>query len=169
LAEWKTYPEDKKRQVFQQLLAKRFKLQIHTETHEGQIYELVIAQGGPKIKSVEPAPNSGNGFIEQHSSSVVICDRISMASFVSYLSRLGMGRELHDKTGLTGNYNFTLQFAPMQPSSSFGGDESSTPPQDVGAPSIFTALQGQLGLKLVPTKGPVVSYVIDHVEKPSED
>jgi uncharacterized protein (TIGR03435 family) len=67
-----------------------------------------------------------------------------------------------DRTGLTGGWDFELTFAPENP-----GPEA--PPADPNAPSFFTAIQEQLGLKLEATKGPVEVLVIDSVEKPTED
>jgi len=68
-----------------------------------------------------------------------------------------------DQTGLTGAYDFTLTWS-EQTVVSGAGQESGT-----DAPSLFTAVQEQLGLKLVPTKAPVEVIVVDHVEKPSEN
>jgi uncharacterized protein (TIGR03435 family) len=69
-----------------------------------------------------------------------------------------------DKTGLTGYYDFTLNYMPEVPA---GFDKSNFPPEMLARPSIFDALRDQLGLKLEAQKGPVTYYVIDHVEKPS--
>ena len=81
----------------------------------------------------------------------------TMAPLIGGLS-LTAGRPVVDKTGLTGRYNIDLEWAP---------DELEGTP-DAG-PSIFTALHEQLGLKLMPTKGPVDVLVVDHIEKPSEN
>jgi uncharacterized protein (TIGR03435 family) len=81
-----------------------------------------------------------------------------MASLTYCLSEGLAGRMVIDKTGLTANYNIDLQWTPV--------DQDTTP--DAG-PTLFTALEEQLGLKLVPSKGPVDTFVIDHVEKPSEN
>jgi uncharacterized protein (TIGR03435 family) len=87
-----------------------------------------------------------------------------------------VGRTVLDQTGLKGNYDFTLKWTPEQggpgmmggpPGAGPGPD--APPPPDPNGPSIFTAVQEQLGLKLEPTKGPVETLVIDHVEKPSAD
>jgi uncharacterized protein (TIGR03435 family) len=69
-----------------------------------------------------------------------------------------------DKTGLTGNYDFTLSFLPELPP---GGDQSNLPPGILNRPTIFEALKQQLGLKLQLQRGPVEYHVIDHVEKPA--
>jgi len=78
-----------------------------------------------------------------------------------------LGRPVVDKTGLTGNYVLTLKWTPdTEPSAS---PADSAAPSDVSGPSIFTAVQEQLGLKLVSTKGPVKILVIDHIERPTEN
>ena len=70
-----------------------------------------------------------------------------------------------DRTGLTGSYDFTLQWKPAE-----GGQQpEDTSQSDSSGPSIFTAIQDQLGLKLESQKGPVQTLVIDHVERPSEN
>ena len=73
-------------------------------------------------------------------------------------------RPVIDKTGLTGNYDFTLTFLPELPPEF---DKSKLPPEFLDRPVIFDAVRSQLGLKLEPQKGPVVYYVIDSVEKPA--
>ena len=77
------------------------------------------------------------------------------------------GRTVVDRTGLTGNWNFELTFAPEQRGPLPPGVEA--PPPDSNTPSLFTALQEQLGLKLEPTKGPVEVLVLDSVEPPIAD
>ena len=96
-------------------------------------------------------------------------------SLAQLLSRL-LGRTVLDQTGLKGNYDFTLQFTPDQsPAAMFKGAEDGKPgtdnalPPDSSRPSLFTAIQEQLGLRLESQKGPVQILVIDHVERPSEN
>jgi len=86
---------------------------------------------------------------------------------VDHLSRsyFGIGRQVFDNTALTGNYDFTLTFEPLQPASA----SAETASEPSGRPSIFTALEEQLGLRLESTKAPVDILVIDHVERPSEN
>lgn len=82
-----------------------------------------------------------------------------------------LGRTVVDKTGLTGNYDFTLRWTPDNGQALTGGLQGiagGTPP-DSSEPSIFAAIQAQLGLKLESKKGPVPVLVIDHVERPSEN
>jgi uncharacterized protein (TIGR03435 family) len=82
-----------------------------------------------------------------------------------------LGLLIVNKTGLKGNYDFTLKWTPDEGQGQMpGGPPADTaPPADASGPSIFTALQEQLGLKLESQKGPVDTIVIDHVERPSEN
>jgi uncharacterized protein (TIGR03435 family) len=96
-----------------------------------------------------------------------------IANLVRMLS-MRLGRPVLDKTGLTGKYDFKLEFAPEQTQGpAFGGGDGGgapmTPPADPGGPSIFTAVQEQLGLKLESAKGPVEIIVIEHAERPSQN
>jgi len=98
-----------------------------------------------------------------------------MADLVRQLS-LPLGRTVLDKTGLTGDYDFNLQWTPDENQLSMlegteGGQQGTgnAPPPDSTGPSIFTAIQEQLGLKLESQKGPGQVLVIDHVEEPSEN
>ncbi len=77
------------------------------------------------------------------------------------------GRMVIDKTGLAGEYDFTLQWLPEEESERM--KESGLPKPDASLPGLFTALQEELGLKLESTKGPVDTIVIDSAEMPSEN
>lgn len=97
----------------------------------------------------------------------------SVTQLVQALSEQ-QGCTVLDKTGLTGKYDFKLQWmpesqTPMSKAAVGGQAAANTPPPESFGPSLFTALQEQLGLKLASQKGPVESLVIDHVEKPSEN
>ena len=147
-------------------LVDRFHLRTHVEEHDGPVYALVVAKGGPKMTKVgEDAPRSlpgtsasltaFNGEISGHI--------VSLRQLTEALSRAGqLDRPIVDRTGLTGVYDFALKWTP----------DATPAPADNGAPdndqpALFTAIQEQLGLKLVPTKGPVETLVIDHIERPS--
>jgi len=163
LAQWKTYNLAQRRLVLQKFLADRFNLTLHPETVEVPIYSLVVAKGGPKLQQVSPPENDHRGFMEAKATGVAVGHHVLIAGLVDMLSRtyFGLDRQVYDKTGLTGNYDFTLTFEPPR--------SSSAESDPTGRPSIFTALQEQLGLKLEPTKGPLETVVIDHVERPSEN
>ena len=102
VAEWKTYSDEMKWKVVKQLLTESFKLQIHTETHEGPTFDLVIAPGGLKMKAVAPPANNPDGFIELYRPGVIKGHQVKMGPLVQYLSQLKLGRAIQDKTGLTG-------------------------------------------------------------------
>ena len=136
--------------MMQSLLAERFALRSHYTTRILSVYELRIAKNGYKMKksSVDAGGNAmfSNGKIEAQST--------SMTMLALNLSGM-MGHAVIDKTGLQGNYDFALEWAPE-------GADPSDP-----RPSIFTAFEEQLGLKLVATKGPVDVLVVDGIERPS--
>jgi bla regulator protein blaR1 len=141
----------------QSLLASRFKLKVHFETHEMPAYALVIAKGGPKLalsKDGESSRLSMRG--NEMTATAATLDQWIHSPFMG-------GRTVIDQTGLKGTYDFTLAWS-EQPVVSSTGQESGT-----DAPALFTAVQEQLGLKLIPTKAPVEIIVIDHIEKPSEN
>jgi uncharacterized protein (TIGR03435 family) len=103
----------------------------------------------------------------------VTAQGIPISNLVGFLSRQ-LGRKVIDKTGLTGIYDFTLKWAPDQSTPLFNGpgggpSPADSAPADSSGPSLFTAVQEQLGLKLESQKGSVEVIVIDHVEKPSEN
>lgn len=167
LSEWKTYNNEQQRRVLQQFLSDRFHLILHSETVAMPIYSLVLAKGGPKLQQVTPLEGNPRGFIEAKAFGVDVGHHVTLAGLADLLSRslFGLDRQVYDKTGLTGNYNFTLTFAPLQSVSAGAGTASEASDR----PSIFTALEEQLGLKLEPSKGQVEVLVIDHVERPSEN
>ena len=164
--------------MVQSLIEDRFQLKLHRETKELPVYELVVARGGPKIKPSEdqsppslvqpqrggPIPRGnmrmGRGDLEANG--------VPVSNFILGLSQQ-LGRTIIDKTGLKGLYDFKLQWTPefAQGPVVPGGPEPPPPPAD--GPSIFTAIQEQLGLRLESTKGPVDVLVIDSVQKPSEN
>jgi uncharacterized protein (TIGR03435 family) len=99
----------------------------------------------------------------------MIGQQVTMALVAQNLSAR-VGRPVEDDTGLKGYYDFRLEWTPDESDSAPPGDSASAPsPSDHAGPSIFTAIQEQLGLKLVPTKGPSEFLVIDHVERPTEN
>ena len=163
--------------MLQDLLADRFKLQVHHETRELPIYALIVGKGGPKLKEAKPGDTYKNGLrdpFDGHTGPGVILrsksglagQAISISNLVIMLTQI-VGRTVEDKTGLTGEYDFTLNWAPEAAlAASPQTDTSGRLAEDVG-PSIFTAIQEQLGLKLESTKGPSDVLVIDHVERPT--
>jgi uncharacterized protein (TIGR03435 family) len=144
-----------KRRMVQALLADRFKLVTHTETRELPVYQLVAAKGGPKLGPLQEKGTTINLWRDH----VEVQTSNSVATLAEQLSKV-TGRDVVDKTGISGRYHLTLKWTPDD-SASTGGDSSES------GPSLFTALEEQLGLKLESAKGPVEVLVIDHVEMPT--
>ncbi|MGB6943261.1 MAG: M56 family metallopeptidase [Bryobacteraceae bacterium] len=139
--------------MLQSLLADRFKLAVHREAKEASGYALIVAKGGPKLK--EPAEGrDGDGSISVLGRGRLKAQKAPLSMLVGQLTRL-MGRSVVDETGLAGGFDFDLEWTPED-----------TPTDLASAPSIFTALQEQLGLRLETRKEQTELIVIDHVEKP---
>lgn len=138
------------------LIEDRYQLKTHRETKEMQVYGLMVAKGGPKLQTMQPGGRDSSLSVSHgnEANMHVTAKGLPMANLVKYLSDQS-GRQVIDETGLTGKYDFQLVFAP-----DLG---------EIEGPSLFTALQEQLGLKLESKKGPVEVIVIDGAEKPSEN
>jgi len=149
--------------MLQKILVDRFNLKSHFETKELTVYALVVAKGGSKMTEIQPA--SGPNGIKDGGSRHL--GRGSIQSMGQPLKPLvnaltqQLGQPIVDRTGLTGYYNFTLTWTPE--------GLAPTANENSNAPSIFTALQEQLGLKLERVKAPMQILVIDHIERPSEN
>lgn len=149
--------KEAKRRMLRALLAERFKLAAHTETREMPIYALVVAKGGPKL-----VKSSVNGTtISTGKSRITIQGGDNSLALLTFELSWRLGRPVIDQTGLAGRYEFTLNWT--------ADDVASSSADAADGPSLFTALQEQLGLKLESTKGPVPLLVVDHAEKPSEN
>jgi uncharacterized protein (TIGR03435 family) len=148
------------------LLTDRFGLTFHREPKVFSIYELQIAPGGPKLKPTASAPDAPiNVTNTVYPSKVVLPARnATIQDVVAMMQRAMLDRPVVDKTGLTGRYDFDLEWAPDE--TQFGGALIPAP-TDSPSPPLFTALQQQLGLKLVATRGPVDALIIDHADQPS--
>jgi uncharacterized protein (TIGR03435 family) len=146
--------QKQRERMLQSILVDRFKLKIHHEIKEGPIYALVIAKGGPKLKEW-PAGQRPMGV--SWSDKRIDIRGGPIERLVFCLSD-GVDRTVVDKTGLTGIYDISLKWTPDSPQAA----------PDAG-PSLFTAIEEQIGLELVSTKGPVDTIIVDHAEKPSED
>ncbi len=161
------------RPMMQALLADRFQLKFHRDDKEMPVYALVVGKNGPKMHASERVPEGDDrrgGTQVRISRGQITAQGMSMSMLANQLSNR-LGRNVLDKTGLPGNYDFTLEFTPegMQP---MGGREpgvEAAPPLDSPGPSLFTAVQEQLGLKLESQKGPVSLFIIDQIQKASEN
>jgi uncharacterized protein (TIGR03435 family) len=144
--------------MMQALLAERFKLALHRETRQLPVYALVVAKGGPLVKP-GPAPESmGQNPFQMPGRGRLNGTQVSAAMLANVLSGQ-LGRTVRDETGLAGVFDFRLEWTP-----------DTTSPDAGSRPSIFTALQEQLGLRLQARKGMEEVLVIDHIERaPTEN
>jgi uncharacterized protein (TIGR03435 family) len=171
--------------MLQALLANRFRLSVHTETKDLPVYALVKLKTGPKFQEAKPGDAYPNGIkgpdgvggagMMRMDRGVLIGQGVPLETLVAQLSHQ-LGRTVVDQTGLTSKYDFTLQWTPDEGQGAMfkaaeGGPSGSNSAftAESSGPSIFTALQEQLGLKLEPQKGPVEMIMVDHVERPSEN
>jgi uncharacterized protein (TIGR03435 family) len=169
----RTLPRDQRRlltqAMFQRLLADRFKLAVHWETRELPVYALVVAKKGPILhESKEINGNSGTS----STTGKLSVQNLTLAEIAQALTRelsTELGRVVIDKTGIQGRYDFTLKWTPDNGAAAADNGTGGTPPPADSGPSIFTAVQEQLGLKLESAKGQVQVLVIDHAEMPSEN
>jgi uncharacterized protein (TIGR03435 family) len=157
---------DEQMSMLRSLLADRFKLTFHREQKEFSIYELEVAKGGPKLKPSTAPPDDPPQLISTvYPQRMVLPARnVTMSDLTSLMQRAMLDRPVVDKTGLTGKYDFDLEWAPDE--TQFGG-EVPTAPTDAPSPPLFTAIQQQLGLRLEATRGPIEALVVDTAERPS--
>jgi uncharacterized protein (TIGR03435 family) len=161
--------QSKHRLRLQALLADRFQLKLHKNLKELPVYALILAKNGSRLQPViEQRPISSRGM---HATDGRLTAQDVPLSFLTELLSDRLARIVLDRTGLKGDYDFTLNWTPEEHTPlPFGAGpmaQNALPQPEANGPSIFTALQEQLGLKLEPQKGPVEILVIDHVEKPT--
>jgi len=141
------------------LLQSRFHLKAHLEPRIKPVYDLVVAKGGPKLKlSQDTITGNGWNISGEGTKTVLTAKDARMPDLADALSDPA-GRKVIDKTGLDGHADITLKWS----------DDIAAQQGDADVISIFTAVEEQLGLKLVSSKGPVDTLVIDHVETPIPD
>ena len=139
----------------QSLLAERYNFKFHTESKEFAGYALMTAKGGPKLKPHTGGEGGGTSSDGNREKITMTGTNISMERFAEYLSRQ-MDQIVVDETGLEGGYDLALEWS-----------KDDAPPAT--APTVFTALQQQLGLRLQAKKVPMEVIAIDNVDKPSEN
>lgn len=168
--------DDQVRLMVQSLLRDRFKMRAHRVTTEADGYALVIGKGGLKIREAKVAdePPGMPEWVKDHSPALkaesyiaatnaeagviaITGRRVSMSQLAETLQR-SISMPVWDRTGLSGNYYFAFRYT-----------ELLSADLDTDAPSLATALQKNLGIKLEKQKGPVGALVIDYIEEPSEN
>jgi uncharacterized protein (TIGR03435 family) len=175
LPEWQKHASQPAmlRAMLQEMLVERCKLAVHREFKERDVYALVVAKGGPKLKETDPEETfppgidlPGGGVIVNNPSSGLILYGVTINSFLSFVAgSVGSDLPIQDKTGLTGRYDIVLTTPKASVDSAPGEDGSSA--SDPG-PAPFSFLK-KFGLAVMPAKGTVETLVIDHIERPSEN
>jgi bla regulator protein blaR1 len=160
--------QEQMEQRLQALMAERFRLSVHRETKEQPVYALVVSKGGSKLQPAQ----EGGPVRTQWLRNQITGEGVQIQMLTPALASI-LGRPVIDKTGLTGNFDFKLEWTP-DPSQGFGNFGPPPPGVDAApsvpsSPSIFTAVQEQLGLRLESEKAPAEMIVVDRVEKPSEN
>jgi len=170
MAALKAMNREQRSAMFIPVLADRFSAKVHTTTKILPVYDLVLLKDGPKFEQYVPpagedpakGPNLGAGNINIRNFDMVATG-VPMASLAETLSRQ-VDKTVIDKTGLPGKYDLELKFTPDNARMNGAPVEATD-----AAPNIYTALQEQLGLKLVASKGPVVTLIVDQLKMPTEN
>ena len=181
---------DQLRLMLRSMFEDRFNLKIHREMKESSVYALVPGKGGPTIElSGDQASPDINGPAPQGAgpnrgairmgAGTIVGNGVTLSLFARMLSQR-LDRPVVDRTNLTGRFNILLQWAPSEAENPFDSGGNQLPDTiidmrggsvmvDPSGPSIFSAIQQQMGLRLESAKAPVEFLVIDHVDKPSEN
>jgi uncharacterized protein (TIGR03435 family) len=150
-----------KQAVVQKLLADRFQLKTHWEDREQSVYEIVVAKGGAKLQPVADVKRGFGWSLGGGKLSATDATLGQVADLFTQGAADELGRVVLDRTGIVGAFDINLKWAPNT-----GAAAATDAPT---GPSLFTAIQEQLGLKLEPTKAPVKVLVVDQLEMPSEN
>jgi uncharacterized protein (TIGR03435 family) len=165
----KSPPADQVRAMLRNLLAERFQLRVHRETKEMPAYDLTLSGGGSKlvasVADAETKVDVKGGLLLR-----LDCTNVTIAELIGRIDNQ-FDRPLIDRTGLTGGYDFALEYTRRRPIANSAADaeavEKLLGPED-NDKSIVPGLR-KLGLRVVPAKERVEVLVVDHVERPSEN
>jgi uncharacterized protein (TIGR03435 family) len=165
--------QDEQMQMMRRLLTDRFSLSFHRDPKEFSIYALTVAKGGPKLKESSAPPDALPDLVnvvhpeEGGGAWIALPARnATLAQFAAMMNRAVLDRPVVDQTGLSGKYDFDLEWTPDE--TQFGGQLPQGVPEHP-KPDLFAAVQQQLGLRLEATKGSIEVLVIDRVGRPSEN
>jgi uncharacterized protein (TIGR03435 family) len=154
--------------MLQKLLADRFKLSFKREKREMPAYIIVVAPGGPKLNKSGGDPNGLPGLFFK-GLGVLPAINATMGDFAGVLQGAVLDRPVVDQTGLSGRWDFTLQWTPDETQFGGRGGQAAAQAGPNAPPGLFTAMQEQLGLKMDSTRAPVEALVIERAERPSEN
>jgi uncharacterized protein (TIGR03435 family) len=167
--------DEQSRQMLRVLLEKRFQLKVRMETKNGPVYILRVVRNGPPLSADQTPPMptgpppAPDGRMPRGTMRMRAGDASGIAVPIPLLARfLGqtLGRPVLDKTGLTGRYDINLHWTPDQMSQDL---TPGAPIPQADGPSLFTALQEQMGLRLESATGPVEQLVIERADRRSEN
>ncbi len=150
------------RPKLQSLLAERFRLKVHHDTRQQPVYALLVGKSGIRFQQTQ------GDFRGVHIARNRISGERATIEMLAGALANQLRRPVLDRTGLAGTFDFKLEWAP-QADLSPKPNADAPAAADASGPSIFTALEEQLGLRLESTRGPVDVLVIDRVERPSEN
>ena len=160
---------DQQMTMLRNLLADRFKLAFHRESKELPIYALSVADGGVRfMETAAPAtsqPVLVNSVFPDHVR--LPARNATMSQFAAMLQRAVLDRPVVDRTGLSQRYDFDLEWTADE--TQFGGRMPPPPPDAPRKPDLYAAMRDQLGLRLESTRGPIQTFVIDSVQRPTEN
>ena len=170
------------RQMVQAVLADRLKLNLRQDSKEMGILGIVVDKNGPKLHEARTGDTYPNGLKERDgqghagmmrfSGGHLTGQGVKLDNLASFLSEQ-LNQIVQNKTGLVGNYDFTLEWSPEadRPGGpqKAGGEAPSSPSDENAGTSIFTAIKEQLGLRLERQKSAIPVYVVENVEKPTEN
>ncbi len=153
--------------MLQNLLKERFKLTLHKSTKEGLVYELTVVKGGSRMKAAASSERPEIRMARNNGLQRRTCRACSIADLIRSVEGFDPQRlapeRIVDRTGLTGRYDFTLEFESSLTSRSLKLSALQT--QAHSGEDIFTALEKQLGLRLKQGSGPVELLIVDHIER----
>jgi uncharacterized protein (TIGR03435 family) len=153
--------------LIQDVLTQRFKLAFHHDQRELSVYALTVAKGGPKMTVTINKPSDSRNFLFRGLGKLMVTNS-TMKDFCDGMQGAVMDKPVVDHTGLTDRYDFNLNWTADDSQFAQMGARVPPPSDDPNAPpSLYTAIQEQLGLKLEATKATADVFVIDHIEKPS--
>lgn len=159
---------DSIREMVRQLLADRFQLTFHRSSKELSVYEIVVGKAGPRFTGKPGNPNLNPGFGFRGLGAMTVRSA-SVADFAGWMQRYVLDRPVIDHTGISGKYDFSLDWTPDESQFRDRSGMSTSSNARAEPPDLYTAIRQQLGLKLESAKAPVEVLVIDRVEKPSDN
>lgn len=165
VAAFKQMSFEQQKEVLQQVLQERCELIAHTGKEEVPVYALVVSKSGTKMKEVSPtrADAKKQGWDMTQSAGRIDGRAIPMEALIYALSKIGLERQIIDRTGLTGRYDIALMWTPDDKLLSTPDAEETIHPLGT---SIFTALQNDLGLKLEAIRAEIDTVIVTHIAKP---